>query len=171
AGSFSTVHLVVSRRGREVAEHELGIPVGPLGEGLVQELGDNADRVRCWDPEDMTAPFASGSAPVVGMAVVPCSMGTAGRIACGVSNDLITRAADVMLKERRTLVLVPRETPLNVIHLRNLLTLAEAGAVVVPAMPPFYHRPQTVEDLVRPVVERALRHFEVEIEGAYRWGE
>jgi len=170
ASKFGVVHLVVSRRGREVAEHELGMPVGALGEGLLCELGDCAERVRCWDPEDMSAPFASGSSAFVGMAIVPCSVGTAGRIASGISNDLITRAADVALKERRPLVLVPREMPLSVIHLRNLLTLAEAGAVIMPAAPPFYHRPQSVEDLVRAVVHRAMRQFGVEIGGAYEWG-
>lgn len=170
AARFGAVHLVVSRHGREVAEHELDIPVGQLGEGLLRELGGLSEHVRCWDPEDMTAPFASGSSAAIGMAIVPCSMGTAGRIACGVSNDLITRAADVALKERRTLVLVPREMPLSVVHLRNLLTLAEAGAVIIPAAPPFYHRPRSVEDLVRAVVHRAMRQFGVDVEDAYRWG-
>jgi 4-hydroxy-3-polyprenylbenzoate decarboxylase len=103
------------------------------------------------------------------MVIAPCSTGTAGRIAAGVSTDLITRAADVCLKERRPLVLVVRETPLNVIQLRNLTRLAESGAVVMPACPAFYHRPETIEDLVDTVVERALTHLCAEIGSGREW--
>lgn len=171
AARFRRVHLVVSQRGAQVVQHELGITCGQCAEGLIKELGPLAERVVGYDQQDMTAPFASGSASVAGMAIVPCSMGTAGRIAAGVSDDLIARAADVMLKERRRLVLVPRETPLSTIHLRNLLALAEAGAVILPAMPPFYHRPETIEDLVEMITHRILRQFGIEPEKAYHWGE
>ena len=108
---------------------------------------------------DIGAEAASGSIPFSGMVILPCSMGTAGRIANGVAANLIERAADVMLKERRTLVIAPRETPLNRIHLKNLLALDEAGAVILPAMPAFYARPESIADLVDTVVDRALAFF------------
>lgn len=120
---------------------------------------------------DFRAPFASGSAGWHAMAIVPCSMGTAGRVAHGLSDDLLTRAADVMLKERRTLVVVPRETPLSVIHLENLAALARAGAIVLPAMPSFYGKPRTLEDAVDTVVARVLDHLGVRSDLARRWGE
>jgi 4-hydroxy-3-polyprenylbenzoate decarboxylase len=104
------------------------------------------------------------------MVILPCSMGTVARIAQGTSDSLLTRAADVMLKERRTLVIVPRETPLSVIHLENLTTLARAGAVVLPAMPSFYARPESIGELVDTVVARALDHLGVEAPFARRWG-
>jgi 4-hydroxy-3-polyprenylbenzoate decarboxylase len=124
-----------------------------------------------WGTRDFRAPFASGSAGWHAMAIVPCSMGTAARIAHGISDTLLTRAADVMLKERRTLVVVPRETPLSVIHLENLAALARAGAVVLPAMPSFYGRPATLEDALDTVVARVLDHLGVEHDLVRRWGE
>jgi 4-hydroxy-3-polyprenylbenzoate decarboxylase len=123
-----------------------------------------------WGLRDYKAPFASGSAGWHAMAIVPCSMGTVARIAHGISESLLTRAADVMIKERRTLVVVPRETPLSVIHLENLTTLARAGAVVLPAMPSFYRGPETIADAVDSVVSRLLDHLGVECEIASRWG-
>jgi 4-hydroxy-3-polyprenylbenzoate decarboxylase len=123
-----------------------------------------------WGVGDYRAPFASGSAGWHAMAVVPCSMGTAARIAHGVSDTLLTRAADVMLKERRTLVVVPRETPLSVIHLENLTHLARAGAVVLPAMPSFYAKPSTLGDAIDTVVGRILDHLAVEHDLLRRWG-
>jgi flavin prenyltransferase len=121
-------------------------------------------------PRTMNAPFASGSAAPDAMAVIPCSMGTLARIAAGVSDDLVTRAADVMLKERRKLILVPRETPLSTLHLRNMLALSEMGVTIMPAAPPFYHRPQSVEDLVKMVVDRVLVQAGVNPRDAYQWG-
>ncbi len=123
-----------------------------------------------WGARDYKAPFASGSAGWHAMVVVPCSMGTAARIAHGVSDTLLTRAADVMLKERRTLVVVPRETPLSVIHLENLATLARAGAVVLPAMPSFYGRPASLDDALRSVVGRVLDQLGLTNELSHRWG-
>jgi flavin prenyltransferase len=123
-----------------------------------------------WGVSDYKAPFASGSAGWHAMVVIPCSMGTAARIAHGVSDTLLTRAADVMLKERRTLVVVPRETPLGVIHLENLTQLARAGAVVLPAMPSFYGRPATLDDALDTVVGRVLDHLGVEHDLLRRWG-
>ena len=124
-----------------------------------------------WSLRDYKAPFASGSAGWHAMVIVPCSMGTCGRIAHGISDTLLTRAADVMIKERRTLVLVPRETPLSVIHLENLTTLARAGATIMPAMPSFYGKPSTIDDLVRSVCARVLDHLGVPQSISHKWGE
>jgi 4-hydroxy-3-polyprenylbenzoate decarboxylase len=123
-----------------------------------------------WGVRDYKAPFASGSAGWHAMAIVPCSMGTAGRIAHGISDTLLTRAADVMLKERRTLVVVPRETPLGIVHLENLLQLARLGAVVLPAMPSFYGKPASLDDAIDTVVARVLDHLGLDHELLRRWG-
>ena len=120
---------------------------------------------------DFNAPFASGSAGWNAMAIVPCSMGTLARVAHGLSENLLTRAADVMLKERRTLVVVPRETPLSLIHLENMTTLARAGAVIVPAMPSFYKNPKTIGDIIDTVVARVLDHLGVKQTLVRPWGE
>ena len=124
-----------------------------------------------YEKNDFYAPFASGSAKYDTMIVCPCSMGTLARIATGVSNDLVTRAADVVLKERRRLIVVPRDTPLSLIHLRNMVTLSEAGAIICPASPSFYSQPKTVGEVAATVVERVLDLAGLEIDGAYRWGE
>ena len=134
---------------------------GDLREGLP---------VPVWGTRDYRAPFASGSAGWKAMVVIPCSMGTAARIAHGISDTLLTRAADVMLKERRPLVVVPRETPLSAVHLENLAALARAGAVVLPAMPSFYGRPATLEDAIDTVVARVLDHVGLEHTLGHRWG-
>jgi 4-hydroxy-3-polyprenylbenzoate decarboxylase len=144
-----TVHLVASTAGKMVYELETG---KPLEDDLPQV-------VRVYREDDFTAPFASGSFPSEGMVIVPCSMGTLAAVANGISQNLIHRAADVCLKERRRLVAVPRETPLNPIHLKNMLRLSEAGGVILPAMPGFYHRPQSVEDIVHFIVARILDQF------------
>lgn len=127
-----------------------------------------AARLRAWNPRDIGAPIASGSNAHDGMVVVPCSMGTLGRIAHGTSDDLIARAADVALKERRKLILVTREMPLSLVHLRNMQLVTEAGALVMHACPHFYHRPQTVEEVVDTVVDRILDHLGVASD-ARRW--
>ena len=124
-----------------------------------------------WGVRDFRAPFASGSAGWQAMVVVPCSMGTVARIAHGVSDTLVTRAADVMLKERRTLIVVPRETPLSVVHLDNLAYLARAGALVLPAMPSFYGKPETLDDAVDTVVGRILDHLGLDHYLVRRWGQ
>jgi 4-hydroxy-3-polyprenylbenzoate decarboxylase len=125
---------------------------------------------RFFGNRDFNAPFASGSARFETMIICPCSMGLIGRIASGVSTDLITRASDVMLKERRRLILVPRETPFSLIHLNNMKLVTEAGAIVCPAIPSFYHRPSTIEDLIDSVIDRVLDLAGLNIQTS-RWGD
>ena len=120
--------------------------------------------------QDFTAPFASGSANYSTLIVCPCSMGTMGRIASGVSDDLITRTADVMLKERRRLILVARETPYNLIHINNMKIITEAGGIICPATPSFYSKPETFEELAATVVDRVLILSGLKID-SFRWGE
>jgi 4-hydroxy-3-polyprenylbenzoate decarboxylase len=124
-----------------------------------------------YSKNDFNAPFASGSARYDTMIVCPCSMGLLGRISAGLSDDLTTRAADVILKERRKLIIVPRETPYNLIHLKNMLSLTEAGAIICPATPSFYSRPQTVEEIADTVVDRVMDLAGLHIDQTYRWGE
>lgn len=119
---------------------------------------------------DFNAPFASGSADYDTMIVIPCSMGTLGRISQGVSDDLLTRAADVVLKERRRLILVTRETPLNQIHLQNMLTITQCGGVICPASPSFYSQPKSIEEIARTVSDRVLNLAGLKIK-SYKWGE
>lgn len=122
-----------------------------------------------YDKNDFTAPFASGSAQYDHMVIVPCSMGTLGRIASGISNDLTCRAADVILKERRRLILVARETPLNLIHLENMSAITRAGGIICPAAPSFYSQPKTIEEAAGTVVSRIVDLIGLE-EKSYRWG-
>jgi 4-hydroxy-3-polyprenylbenzoate decarboxylase len=155
---------------------ESGIKVTPHSPDISKLLGGEdrvldeslLQRVQAFNPRDIGAPVASGSNRHDGMIVVPCSMGTLGRIAHGTSEDLICRAADVTLKERRKLILVTREMPLSLIHLRNMQTVTEAGAMVAHACPHFYHAPQTVEEVVDTVVDRVLDQLGVESE-TQRW--
>jgi 4-hydroxy-3-polyprenylbenzoate decarboxylase len=165
--------LVSLLRGRE--DVELGICASQTAaEVWALECGGDmreALGLPVWGARDYKAPFASGSAGWHAMAIVPCSMGTAARIAHGISDTLLTRAADVMLKERRALVVVPRETPLSVVHLENLTALARAGAVVLPAMPSFYGKPATLDDALDTVVARVLDHLGLEHDLVRRWGE
>jgi flavin prenyltransferase len=169
-----TVHLVISPAGVEVAKHELGLAIDLARFDAAALFGPEVPdlaRLRYHHYRDFTAGIASGSFRTAGMAVCPCSMGTVAAIAHGVSENLIHRAADVHLKERRKLVLVPRETPLGLIQLRNLATAAEAGAVILPAMPGFYTRPRSVEDMVDFVVGRVCDQLGVEHHLLRRWGE
>jgi flavin prenyltransferase len=119
---------------------------------------------------ELDAPISSGSFPINGMVVIPCSMKSLSAIAHGYSDSLLVRAADVMLKERKKLVLVPRETPLSMIHLNNMLAATQAGAVIMPPMPAFYNRPQTIDDIVNHTVARVLDHFEIDNGLIKRWG-
>lgn len=135
-----------------------------------QQAGvETAGKLRCHPWGDVGATIASGSFRTVGMLVMPCSMSTVAKLATGLSSDLLERAADVQLKEGRKLVVVPRETPFSLIHLRNLTALAEAGARIVPAIPAWYHHPQTIEDLVDFVVARALDQFDIDVVPLNRW--
>ena len=170
-GRFSPLYLVLSARAREVMKIELGMDPGSGGDAAVRLLGERASDVRAYPPRTMQAPFASGSAAADAMVVAPCSMGTLSRIASGVSDDLITRAADVAMKERRKLILVPRETPYSTLHLRQMTALSEMGVIILPASPPFYHRPKTIDELVGMVVDRILAHTGLARAGAYRWTE
>jgi len=139
---------------------ELSVVMSNNAKEVWQTELDNEDyesfAVRYFDKHDFSAPFASGSAKYNIMIVAPCSMGTLGRIANGISDDLVTRAADVMLKERRKLVLMVRETPYNLVHIKNMETVTLAGGIICPATPSFYHRPQTVEAVAMTVVDRVL---------------
>lgn len=137
------------------------------------ELGDSDYKnlpFRTWDKTDFMAPFASGSSSYSALIICPCSMGTLGRIAGGISNDLVTRAADVMLKERRKLICVVRETPYNLVHIRNMAAVTEAGGIICPATPSFYSKPNTIEDAAMTVVHRVL-HLAGAESGGYKWGE
>jgi 4-hydroxy-3-polyprenylbenzoate decarboxylase len=159
------VNLMVSETGWRLLEQELDID----GEaGLRACTGDWA-RVKMFSDQDRGATPASGSAPSRGMVVCPCSMGTLASIAQGTTRSLIERAADVCLKERRTLILVPRETPYSMIHLENMLRLTQAGALVLPASPGFYHRPQSVAELIDFVVGRVVAQLGVEQQIGPRW--
>jgi 4-hydroxy-3-polyprenylbenzoate decarboxylase len=170
-----TVHLTLSSAAVEVLEQELDRRVRLNDFVLSDLLGDAATRaasnqVRYHHYRDFRAGIASGSFLTAGMVICPCSMGTVAAIAHGLSQNLIHRAADVHLKERRRLVLVPRETPLNAIQLRNLAICAEAGAVVLPAMPAFYTRPHTLQDAVDFIVGRICDQLGVEHRLVRRWG-
>jgi 4-hydroxy-3-polyprenylbenzoate decarboxylase len=160
------VRLIVSSHGWRLLQTETG--VGSLDE-LREATGGGWEAIDVFDNADRGATPASGSAPSAGMVVCPCSMGTAAGIASGASRSLVERAADVVLKERRPLILVPRETPLSLVHLRNLTALTEAGATVMPAAPGFYHRPERVDDLVDFIVQRVVDHMRLDIELAPRW--
>jgi flavin prenyltransferase len=159
------VRLIVSRTGWRLLEEELDIVDEA---GLRARTGDWSGVVRYSD-DDRGATPASGSAPSRGMVVCPCSMGTLASIAQGTTRSLIERAADVVLKERRRLVLVPRETPYSATHLENMLRVTRAGAVVLPASPGFYHRPARIEDLVDFIVGRVLSHLDVDHDLGPRW--
>lgn len=165
------VSLLLSEPGRQVLNHETGLDWSPEPAERQQQVRAHfsSERMTCLDNGNLFAAVASGSNPADAMVIAPCSMGTVGRVAAGLSETLLERAADVMLKERRPLLLVPRETPLSVIHLENLLRLARAGAVIVPAMPAFYHTPQSLDDLVDFVVGKVLDQLGIEHELFRRW--
>jgi len=155
---WSALSVVMTTNAREVWQTELG------------HTSWKDYPVNYYSTTDFTAPFASGSGQYNTMIIIPCSMGTLGRIATGVSNDLISRAADVVLKERRKLICVVRETPYNLVHIRNMETVTLAGGIICPATPSFYSRPQTLEDAAATVVDRVIDLAGIRID-TYRWGQ
>lgn len=162
------VWLIVSSHGWRLLEEECGI--GDLAALKKATGGGKWPTVTVYDDSDRGAKPASGSQKTRGMLICPCSMGTVAAIAHGTSRSLVERAADVTLKEGRKLVVVPRETPLSLVHLRNLTAAAEAGVTVLPAAPGFYHRPKAISDLVDFVAQRIIDQFDLDIDVAPRWG-
>ena len=160
------IQLILSDHGWRLIEAETEI--GSRDE-LVAATGGDWSAITEFDDNNRGAAPASGSARAAGMVICPCSMGTVSAVACGTSRSLIERAADVTLKERRPLILVPRETPLSLVHLRNLTRVTECGATVLPAAPGFYHRPKQIADLVDFVVQRILDHMQLDVDLAPRW--
>lgn len=166
--------LSITSAGVKVLRHELGVEAGERGELLAAALPgwlgeDVAAGIRVFASDAVEAPPSSGTALTGGVLIAPCSMGTLARIAAGFSSNLVERAADVALKEGRKLVLVPRETPLSIVHLENLLKLARMGAVILPAMPGFYHAPKGIGDLVGHVVGKVLDRLGVQNSAGARW--
>ncbi|TNF40302.1 MAG: UbiX family flavin prenyltransferase [Bacteroidetes bacterium] len=155
---LSEVAVVFSTNAKDIWKYEL------------QDVFEPVFPFRVYEKDDFYAPFASGSSKFDTLIICPCSMGTLGRIAHGISEDLMTRAADVMLKERRKLILVPRETPFSLIHLENMKTITLAGGIICPAIPSFYSLPETIEQAVETVVERILNLAGFEI-ASFEWGE
>jgi flavin prenyltransferase len=172
SGVVETINLIISDSAKTVAMVELGFDLRSADANQLNKwigLPNDARIIRMHRLDNMAAKPSSGSHPQAGMIIAPCSMGTLAAIASGAGTNLIHRAADVTLKERRKLVLVPRETPFNAIHLENMLKLAHAGAHILPASPGFYHRPQTIEALVDHLVFRILDQFGIPHSNATRW--
>ena len=168
APGIAAIDLVVSRHGRAALREELGIP----SEGALdlEELAQvKPTGVVLHSNDDVAASIASGSFPSLGMIVAPCSMASVARVAQGISDSLLSRAADVCLKERRRLVLLVREAPFSIVHLRNMLAAAEAGAIIFPAAPPLYTEPRSIQDLIDAVVARVLDHFAIAHGLGKRW--
>ncbi len=169
-----SVSLCISREGLSILHDETGLMLKgsetDIQNVLERTLQAQKGQFRYFEEENLYAPIASGSSKVDAMIVIPCTMKTLASIAGGFASNLIERAADVMLKEKRKLIIVPRETPLSAIHLRNMLTLAELGCHIIPAMPAFYHHPKKIEDMVDFIVGRAMDSLGVENDLSPRWG-
>ena len=165
------IHLTISSSGARALWEELQIRVDLNNFGLESLLDFGSDQVVYHHESDIAAPIASGSFRTQGMIIAPCSMGTIGSIAAGISRNLIHRAADVCIKEQRKLVLVPRETPFSAIHLENMLKLSRLGVCILPAMPGFYHFPKTVDDQINFVVTKLLDQFDIDTTLIRRWKE
>jgi len=163
------IHLVVTETGQRLFAEELGISSGDAKQLAARILGAPSRKIEVLPNKDVGASIASGSYEVDAMIVVPCSMGTLAAIANGISDDLIARAADVMLKESRKLVLCIRDTPFNRIHLENMLRAQQAGSVIMPAVPSYYHQPKTIDDLVTQYVCRVLSQVGLPQDEMYRW--
>lgn len=172
SGAVETINLILSDTAAIVAQVELGVNLRePNAKKINQWLGlpEDSKLVRLWRLDNLAAKPSSGSNKQVGMIIVPCSVATLGAIASGAGTNLIHRAADVCLKEQRKLVLVPRETPYNAIHLENMLRLARAGACILPASPGFYHRPKTIDELVDHLCFRILDQFDIPHSKKTQW--
>ena len=164
SGAVETINLILSTTATTVAQVEMGANLRDADTVKINSwlgLAESSKLIRVWRLDNLAAKPSSGSNKQAGMIVVPCSMGTMGAIASGAGTNLIHRAADVCLKEGRKLVLVPRETPYNAIHLENMLRLAHAGARILPASPGFYHRPKTIDELVEHLCNRILDQFDI----------
>lgn len=164
--SGNEVHIIITDSGKQVLNYETDYTVDLLIKHL-EEFGSN---IKIHDIDNLFAATASGSFKTDGMIILPCSMSTVGEIANGMSKNLLGRSADVCLKERRKLIVVPRETPFNTIHLKNMLSLTEAGAVILPAMPGFYHKPETIEDMIDFVVGKVMDTLGIENNLFKKWG-
>lgn len=166
------IYVLISNAGRQVAAHETDFKSKTMAEYLEQTGVSCHEQaaLKEIDPSDSFASVASGSFQHHGMVISPCSMNTLAAISSGITNNLIHRAADVCLKEKRPLILLPRETPLSLIHLKNMTRAAKAGAIIMPPSPGFYTRPETIEDLVDSIVARALDHLGLEHDLSERWG-
>ena len=163
------IHLVVTEAGQRLLAEELLLSSGDLKKLPARLLGHATKKIEALPNQDIGAAIASGSYPVDAMLVIPCSMGTLAAIAGGTSEDLVSRAADVMLKESRKLVLCVRDTPFSRIHLENMLRAQQAGAVIMPAIPAFYHKPKSIDDLVTQYVCRVLAQIALPQQLMYRW--
>jgi len=165
--------VMMSESGRQVAAHETDFNSGSIADYMGKTGGpfDEQASIKEVDPSDFFAPIASGSFQHQGMVIAPCSMSTLAAISSGITDNLIHRAADVCLKEKRPLILLPRETPLSLIHLKNMTRAAEAGAVILPPSPGFYTRPKTIDDLVDSVVARVMDHLGLDQTLSPRWGD
>ena len=166
----SAVHLVISSNGFILLKQEMSISVPPKNFRIEKLIGEKSSKIHYYDIMNFYSPIASGSYPTDGMVIIPCSTGTLGAIAAGTSSNLMHRGAEVVLKERKKLVLVLRETPLSQIHLENCLRVSQAGAVILPASPGFYHRPVVIQDLIDFVVARVLDQFDLKHKIGKRWG-
>lgn len=166
---YGRILLIMSRQAFQVAQTELCVDLDRQNWSTKEWLGEDYPQIELLDEKNYFTPPASGSFRHEGMVIVPCSMGTAGRIANGISDDLLTRSADVCLKERRKLILVPREMPYNLIMLRNMTQLAEAGATILPASPAWYGRPKNLEELADTVVARILQNLGIEQDVVGQW--
>jgi 4-hydroxy-3-polyprenylbenzoate decarboxylase len=163
------IHVVVTETGMRLFAEELAIPSGNTEQLVQRVLGHGSSKITVVSNKDVGAAIASGSFTVDAMAVIPCSVGTLAKIAAGTCDDLAARAADVMLKEGRKLVLCVRDTPFSRIHLENMLRAQQAGAVIMPAIPSFYHAPKTIDDLVAQYVCRVLAQMDLPQEAMFRW--
>ena len=172
SGAVETINLIMSSVVPTVAQIELGVNLKDLNQKKINEwlgLDEQSKLIRFWQLDNLAAKPSSGSNKQAGMIIVPCSMGTLGAIASGAGTNLIHRAADVCLKEQRKLVIVPRETPFNAIHLENMLKLSRMGAQILPASPSFYHKPKTIDDLVNHLCYRILDQFDLPHSKKSQW--